>query len=492
MKKILICMLVLLGIFCCAACEIASEDDVINSSGNVNSSDTVSDNSSSKEPDDEPSNDNSDASEDVSDEGNNESIPDESDISEDSSEEPNVPDNSEIDEIITKDIENIKITINGYSELKNNGYSITKGDDTTVSVTVKGYESVLNEMGSGSITASVNVGNMKESGEIELLVTYSAPAGVEIISNSTNFITVTIERKSSEIIAPDVDDVRIVEGVLISGTRAMEQFGGGESGGQKTAAMLNDFKQTMGDVKVYVLPAPLASAFYAPVGYEKSITRHQNCFYGVRDALQDVGFVDTLSALSNHVDEDIYFRTDHHWQALAAYYACEEFARVAGVPFDDISGFRVYSEEGILGSFYTSYTHDAVLKNNPDTMTWYEPTREHTVEYYSRDGHDGTPITGRSLFSTNNGYTKFIYGDSYTTHIKTNVGNGRKLLLFKDSYGNALAPFLVGSFDEIIIADYRYFKTDVSDFITEQGITDVCFELAAFKVNNCNAVDINY
>ncbi len=361
-----------------------------------------------------------------------------------------------------------------------------------VSVTVEGLNSVLSDIASNDITANVDVSNLNEGGTVQCVIDYSAPEGITIISRSESIANVTVKKLSAEITPPEETDVRIVNNVLISGTRAMEQFYGSAAGGEKTANILNGFKEEMGDVNVYVLPAPLASAFYAPVGYEASISNHQKCFYGMRDALNNVGFVDTLSAISAHVDEEIYFRTDHHWQALAAYYASEELASVAGVSFDNISSFTTKSEDGVLGSFYTTYTKDAVLGNNPDTMIWYEPTREYTVEYYNREGHNGDPITGRTLFSTNNGYTKFLYGDSYTTHIRTNVDNGRKLLLFKDSYGNALAPFLIGSFDEIIVADYRYFQTDVSDFIAEQGITDVCFSIAAFGVNSFKGIKINY
>ena len=412
------------------------------------------------------------------------SAPDASDVFNETSDETSTTEQ--------KTIEDIAVSLAGENQLNSNGYRISGDFSMSVSVVVTGSNFDLANLKDEMITASVDVSNINETGDVSLPIDFNAPEGITIISRSESIANLTIKKVSNEVTPPAVEDIRIVNGVLISGTRAMEQFGGSANGGAGTAQKLNDFKAAMGDVNVYALPAPLASAFYAPVGYERSITRHQECFYGMRDALVNVGFVDTLSAIAPHVDEAIYFRTDHHWQALAAYYACEEFASVAGVSFDPLSTFTVKSEEGILGSFYSSYTHDAVLGNNPDTMIWYEPTRPYTVDYYSRSGFDGDPITGRTLFSTNKGYTKFIYGDSYTTHIKTNVGNGRKLLLFKDSYGNALAPFLVGSFDEIIIADYRYFENDVSDFIASQGITDVCFSIAAFGVNNFKGLNLNY
>ena len=316
------------------------------------------------------------------------------------------------------------------------------------------------------------------------MINFTAPEGVTIKSTSDSFATVSISKITStdKPVEPPVDpSAYISNGIVISGNRGMEQFGGSAAAGQKTAEKLNAFKAAVGDdVNVYILPAPIASAFYAPDKYPNSIKNHQNCFNGLRDALVGVKYVDALGALSAHADEDLYFRTDHHWQALGAYYAAEQLAKVAGTPFDNLSTYSVQSVDGVVGSLY-GYSKANVLKNNPDTMVWYVPSREHTVTNYSVSGFSN-PKTGMTLFSSNKGYTKFIYGDSYTTHIQSNVGNGRKLLIFKDSFGNALAPFVMSSFDEVYIADYREFKLNAVEFIEEHEITDVCFAMAAFSV----------
>lgn len=289
-----------------------------------------------------------------------------------------------------------------------------------------------------------------------------------------------------------VDDPNayISNGVIISNLRVMENYGGNAESGAATAVKLNNFKQAVGrDVNVYVLACPLASAFYAPEKYSGAITRHIETFTALRDGLKDVVYVDALGALSLHVDESIYARTDHHWNALGAYYAAQEFARVAKLPFDDISNFTEYSTGGYLGSLYY-HTEDPTIRANPETFTWYEPKRSCEVVYYSVD-YLNNPIYGNTLFAPWGGYIKFIYGDSYTTYIKTDNGTGRKLLMFKDSYGNALAPFLISSFDEIYIADFRYFKYGAKKFIADKGITDVCFSLCAFAVasNARNYID---
>ncbi len=396
-------------------------------------------------------------------------------VSTEASDESSLPDLTDFNE---KSFD-VNVTLDGVQSLTDAGLKATP---RVISVSVKAEDSILEALTADDIKASVDLTGVIEIGEVELQVKYSVPENV-YITNSQTFISIKVSKITVEITPPSNDDVRLLStGIVINGTRAMEQFGGGANSGKNCATKLNSFKEAVGDVNVYILPAPISSAFYAPAKYPNSIKNHQNCFNAIRDNLVGVKYVDTLNALGAHVDENIYFRTDHHWQALGAYYAAEAFAGVAGTNFDSLASYKLMTHTGVLGSYYQSYSNkDAVLKNNPDTMTWYEPTREHTVTYYSQSGLTN-PITGRTLFSSTKGYLKFIYGDSYTTHIQSNVGNGRKLLLFKDSFGNALAPFVMSSFDEVYIADYRYFKENVQSFIAEQGITDICFEMSAFGV----------
>lgn len=387
------------------------------------------------------------------------------------------------DDIIEENID-VPVTLTGLEALTNAGFSADSSFNKTVTVTVEGKRSAVEDLKASDIGAAIDLSGVVESGKVEFMINFTAPEGVTIKSTSDSFATVSISKITStdKPVEPPVDpSAYISNGIVISGNRGMEQFGGSAAAGQKTAEKLNAFKAAVGDdVNVYILPAPIASAFYAPDKYPNSIKNHQNCFNGLRDALVGVKYVDALGALSAHADEDLYFRTDHHWQALGAYYAAEQLAKVAGTPFDNLSTYSVQSVDGVVGSLY-GYSKANVLKNNPDTMVWYVPSREHTVTYYSVSGFSN-PKTGMTLFSSNKGYTKFIYGDSYTTHIQSNVGNGRKLLIFKDSFGNALAPFVMSSFDEVYIADYREFKLNALEFIEEHEITDVCFAMAAFSV----------
>ena len=72
-------------------------------------------------------------------------------------------------------------------------------------------------------------------------------------------------------------------------------------------------------------------------------------------------------------------------------------------------------------------------------------------------------------------YSTFMGGDLNTTSVKTDTENGRRLLILKDSYGNALPAFLFGSFQEIHVVDCRYFTQNIISFVIEHDITDILF-----------------
>lgn len=386
---------------------------------------------------------------------------------------------SDDSETITRTITGITVQLNGKDKLNQNGYTVS-GSSITVDIKIEGPKNTVESLTADDFSATIDVSTIAEDGNIEMMIYYTVPSGINVIEKQ-DFANITIKKKSAEITPPVNNDAYMSNGIIVSGNRGMENFGGSSAAGAKTAEKLNQFKVAVGaNVNVYMMPCPSASAFYAPSKYPNSIQNHVNMFNGIRDNLVDVKLVDTLSALSSHTDEYIYFRTDFHWTGLGAYYAAEELANVAGTPFDNIS---TYTENVVTKCFSGGLARYAsVLKNDPDDVYWYVPAREHTVTYYSQETCTN-PITGRTLFSGNKGYTKFIYGDSYTTHIQSNVGNGRKLLIFKDSYGNALAPYVLSSFDEVYIADYRYFKLNAKEFINEKGITDVCFAMSAFAAN---------
>ena len=85
-------------------------------------------------------------------------------------------------------------------------------------------------------------------------------------------------------------------------------------------------------------------------------------------------------------------------------------------------------------------------------------------------------------------YCTFMGGDAKITHVHTSTGNGRRLAIFKDSYGNALPQFLFGSFEDVYVLDMRYFTYNAIDYLKEKGITDLLFANNAFHATTKSTV----
>jgi hypothetical protein len=78
-------------------------------------------------------------------------------------------------------------------------------------------------------------------------------------------------------------------------------------------------------------------------------------------------------------------------------------------------------------------------------------------------------------------YSTFMGGDTKLTQVRTNVANGRRLIILKDSYGNALPGYLFYSFEEIHVIDGRYFTHNMKDYVREHKITDILFANNIFQ-----------
>lgn len=74
----------------------------------------------------------------------------------------------------------------------------------------------------------------------------------------------------------------------------------------------------------------------------------------------EITSVDICPVLKQHTEENIYCRTDHHWQPLGAYYAAKTFAEAAGVSFDDINKYNKVTDEGYVGTLYAFYGDERI------------------------------------------------------------------------------------------------------------------------------------
>jgi len=282
----------------------------------------------------------------------------------------------------------------------------------------------------------------------------------------------------------------IANNILIIKDRGIMLYGGGFSNGQKYAETLNQYKAELGEnVNVYSLVAPTAVSYYLPKKYESYTASELENINHINSFLNGVMPVDAYSILGEHKKEAIYSRTDHHWQPLGAYYAAQAFAETAGVPFADLSEYETVQKDGYVGTLY-GYTNQAVFKDNPEPFIYYKPQNQYTTTYYNTDmtnERQGNLLINLDNVANSSWYLVFMGGDERITHIKTDCTNGRKLMIIKDSYGNALVPCLTQSFSEIWVVDMRYFEPGVIDFVRQHGVTDVLFAMNTYSATGGNS-----
>ena len=257
---------------------------------------------------------------------------------------------------------------------------------------------------------------------------------------------------------------------------------------------VNEFAEKLPDVKVYNMVVPTSSEFYIAKGYETGFTASQyNKISYIAEGLKNVTDIDAYSVLKEHTNEEIYSRTDHHWFPLGAYYAAGAFAERAEIDFPDLSEYKEVSCGGYVGSLY-SYSNDVHLYNDPENFVMYiSPNSEKLkTTYYNtsfKGGYEG------DLFVSPNAsayYCSFLGGDSLIAEIETDVKNGRTLVIFKESYGNALVPFLTSGFEKIYVCDIRYFTPNAVDFCKEVGATDLLFGVCTYTPAGTNGKYLGY
>lgn len=292
----------------------------------------------------------------------------------------------------------------------------------------------------------------------------------------------------------------IAEGIVTNGTVVCEidghwwgiSFYSGGYNRDYFVQYINDFARDLGDgIQTYVMTTPTHSEFYTPANFAEYNASQSNVIDYVAERLDDnIISINCCYALEQHLTEPIFLRTDWHWQPLGAYYAAEQFAQAAGVPFADISTYERMDIEGFVGSQYSVTTLDARLLNDPETLTYYKPSNKHSCDYYDTSynlEYEAWPI----FIPGSKDYSGIFGGDRKIVRIETDVNNGRKLAVLKDSYGNAEVPFYVGSFEEIYVIDVRWFDLNAIDFIKEHGVTDVLFSMSTVSATGSNADHID-
>ena len=192
-----------------------------------------------------------------------------------------------------------------------------------------------------------------------------------------------------------------------------------------------------------------------------------------------VDTADLCAALAAHRDEPIYYRTDHHWTTLGAWYGYAALGEALGYEPVPLSA---YSPRTVSEDFYgTTWSSSGFSWVAPDRITVYVAPGGEEITNYPQ----GSPVAGQlydeSRLEVKDKYSYFFGGN--TPLLTVSTGNpGPRLLILRDSYMDSLSPFLFPHFSELHILDLRYYSASLQSYIEEHEIDRVliCYNIKNF------------
>ena len=268
--------------------------------------------------------------------------------------------------------------------------------------------------------------------------------------------------------------------VLVCGDYGVEYFAPDPAGSSGYADIVNQFAAKYPNIHVSCLITPKSCAYHSPEGYDDPHDRIADFIRATYDMMDSsVTTVDCMGLMDQHADEYLFYRTDHHWTSLGAYYASAAYCQANGITPYGLDSYDTVIRTGYTGSLYMYGDHPAELKAAPDYSAARFPHVGYSMVYY----RDGVSYNGQAVNGGTNEYAAmFLCGDQPLTVITTDNKNGKTLLVFKESYGNAFVPYMIDYYERIVVVDIREEVGSVADIIVQYGVTD------ALILNNYQAV----
>ena len=198
----------------------------------------------------------------------------------------------------------------------------------------------------------------------------------------------------------------------------------------------------------------------------------------INDIKKGIGseyFINAAEVLAPHDDQYIYYRTDHHYTTLGAWYVYKSWREKTGMSVLPLNSYEKKKVAGFFGT-YDSKVNTALSggvisdyislyslpESDSSTMTW--------------DGKDDKVYEGifdRKKLKTKDKYSVFFGGNHGITDISTGVPDKGTLLVIKDSFAHSLVPFAMQDYSRIVMVDLRYFNQSLKKYIHSDNISDI-------------------
>lgn len=278
----------------------------------------------------------------------------------------------------------------------------------------------------------------------------------------------------------DINEIALGTAIQIGDT-GYNQLGFSKIHSDRYINAVSTFADAMAEKGVRVISAPaptsvgvmIEEAYLAQLG----CAPQDDMLAYLHDSMSDnVIKVDTFSNMVKHNNEYIYFRTDHHWTQLGAYYAYEALCNTLGYEAISLDDCRLWTQGEFTGSLYGKVRWPSRLR--VDILDAYVPQGDIVMYCYFRGstiGKEWPLIDDRTGDDKNGRYSCFLGSDAPMVHVINNdIPDAPSCIVMKDSFGNCYVPFLTQHYSNIYALDYRTYKNmSIAAFVDQYDIDDV-------------------
>lgn len=228
------------------------------------------------------------------------------------------------------------------------------------------------------------------------------------------------------------------------------------------------------EAPVYLALIPSAAEIWGeklPSGAE---SWDQAEFIARASKLEGVESIDLLTALRAHAGEEVFYRTDHHWTTLGAYYGYAALMEALGRGEEVLEPEAAKERDLPVSNGFqgTLYSQSGIHWLEPDSIEFWVEDRDLNVTSWRDGTPEETGLYDDDYLGEKDKYSAFLGGNQPLCVIRNGEGTG-KLLLIRDSYADSLAPFLARHFEEVHLLDLRYYRGTASAYAAENGIGQI-------------------
>lgn len=256
---------------------------------------------------------------------------------------------------------------------------------------------------------------------------------------------------------------------------------------------IRQFAKRSRDIQTYMLLVPNAANIMRDrLPAFATVSDQSRMFAQVKRELgEDVEWLDAAEALKKHAGEQIYYKTDHHWTSLGAFYTFSQVAEQMQIKTDVSSGFVSYPISTTFNGMLAAKSGCRMDVREDIYMYVPRDTDNDVVVNYVDEQRKTASLYDSSKLKTRDQYAVFLGENTSVVDIKTVSESKRRLLLIKDSYANSFVPFLTPYFREIVLVDPRYYSGTIEDIMDAYRISDVLYLYSGntfFQDNNLKGV----